>query len=278
MRIRSLIAGLIIILLVAAGLFYFYGYRNRAISADIQSVRDTTADAATTTAVKTALALNKDVSAFDIHVATTNGNVTLTGQVPTDENKKTAEDLVRSTKGVTDVTNSLQVDPNISAAAMEKQHMMDVEIKAAVLEGILNNPSLKTQQIKVDVMNSDVKLTGNVQTADEKSNAETLARQIPNVHNVDSGALTVTNTAPAQPAQNVTQLTDDQLSMQVESALMRDGSISQPQKIKVSTRSGIVYLSGAVDTKAEKSLAAQIARGVSGTKDVVNNLETSTRK
>src|SRR5215472_1531477 len=100
MRIRSLIAGLIIILLVAAALFYFYGYRNRAISADIQTVRESTADAATTTAVKTALALNKDVSAFDIHVSTNNGNVALTGEVPTSDNKKTAEDVVRSTKGV----------------------------------------------------------------------------------------------------------------------------------------------------------------------------------
>src|SRR5581483_11085439 len=246
-------------------------------SADIETVKESTADAATTTAVKTALALNKDVSAFDIHVSTTNGTVTLTGQVPTDDNKKEAEDVTKSTKGVTSVTNNLSVDPNIAAANMEKQHMQDLEIKVAILEGILNNPQLKTQNIKADVMNGNVKLSGTVQTPDQKSNAETLAKGLPNVHNVDSSALTVTNTAPA--SQTTTQqVTDDQLTTQVESALMRDGSISQPQKIKVNTKSGVVYLTGTVGSNAEKSLAGQLARGVQGATDVVNNLVVNGRK
>jgi len=99
MRLRSIIAALIIVLVVAAGLFYFYGFRNRTISADINAIREGTSDTATTTAVKTALALNKQVSTFDIHVATNNNIVTLTGQVPTDNDRKAAEDIARMAKG-----------------------------------------------------------------------------------------------------------------------------------------------------------------------------------
>ena len=75
----------------SAGLFYFYGYHNRTISADINSIKEGTSEAATTTAVKTALALNKQVSAYEIHVETNKGLVTLTGLVPTDGDKKTVE-------------------------------------------------------------------------------------------------------------------------------------------------------------------------------------------
>ena len=75
-----------------------------------------TGDAATTTRVKTALALNKHVSAFDIHVETSNNNVTLTGQVQTDNDRRVAEEIVRGTKGVTTVTNNLKVYPKIQTA------------------------------------------------------------------------------------------------------------------------------------------------------------------
>src|SRR5882724_6321778 len=167
MRLRSIIAALIIVLVVAAGLFYFYGFRNRTISADINAIREGTSDTATTTAVKTALALNKQVSTFDIHVATNNNIVTLTGQVPTDNDRKAAEDIARNTKGVDNVMNNLSVDPKAQAAVSEKQHATDLEIKVGLLEGVLNNPQLKTQSIRADVTNSDVKLTGSVQTSDQ---------------------------------------------------------------------------------------------------------------
>jgi osmotically-inducible protein OsmY len=79
MRQKSIIATVVVILIVVAVIYYSYGDRYRDITADITSVDKYTGDAATTTMVKTALALNKHVSAFDIHVETSNKNVTLTG-------------------------------------------------------------------------------------------------------------------------------------------------------------------------------------------------------
>lgn len=198
MRRRSIIVAVVVSLLAAATLYYFLGERRQAISTNISAMIEGTADAATTTAVKTALALNKQVSAFDIHVATTNNvatshnNVTLTGQVPTGGDKRIAEEIARSTKGVADVVNNLQVVPEMQAVNAGKPHVTDLEIKAAVLESILNNPDLKTQQIKVEVNNGEVKLSGSVQTPAQKTAAESAAWAIANVREVDSKALAVT--------------------------------------------------------------------------------------
>ena len=122
MRSRSIVTVAVTILVIAGALYYFYGYRHRDISTDFSQAKDYTEDAATTSAVKSALALNKQLSSLDIHVDTTNnpgksGNdVTLTGHVPTEDDKRVAEQTARSTKGVANVVNNLEVDPKAQAA------------------------------------------------------------------------------------------------------------------------------------------------------------------
>lgn len=205
MRPRSIISAVVTVLIIAGAVYYFYGYRNRDISSDFNTAREYTEDAGTTAAVKSALALNKQVASFDIHVNSSNNvdtkdnNVTLTGQVPTDDDKRVAEEIARSTKGVANVVNNLEVEPKIQVANAEKQYVPDLEIKAAVLQSLLNNPSLKTQQIKVDVYNGEVTLTGSVQTSTQKADAESAARAITNVRDVDSNALAVTSSGEGQP-------------------------------------------------------------------------------
>ena len=184
---RSIIAIVVVILIVVAG-YYYYGHRSQALSDNFNAVLDST----TTTAVKTALALNKQVSSFDVHVVTSNDNVTLIGQVPTEDDKRVVEEITRGTKGVANVVNNLQVDPKIQAATAAKQYVTDLEIKVALLESILNNSDLKTQQIKVEVNNGEVKLSGTVQVPAQKAAAESSARVIANVHSVDAKALAAT--------------------------------------------------------------------------------------
>lgn len=278
MRLRSIIAALVVVLVVAAGLFYFYGYRNRTISADINSIKEGTSEAATTTAVKTALALNKQVSPYEIHVETSSGVVTLTGQVPTESDKKTVEDITRSTKGVENVINNLNVDPKAQAAVSDKQRAADLGIKVTILEGILNNPQLKSQNIRVDVVNNDVRLTGSVQTSDQKATVESLARAVPDVHAVDSYGVAVTNAPATTQSQGPNRAEDEKLAAQVESSISRESAITFPQKITVQATNGIVYLTGTTASKAEKALAGQLAHNTPGTKDVVNNIEVSTKR
>jgi hyperosmotically inducible protein len=62
-----------------------------------------------TTKVKSDLAVEKDVSATQIHVDTYEGVVTLSGSVDTQAESRKAEQVAREIKGVKSVVNNLQV-------------------------------------------------------------------------------------------------------------------------------------------------------------------------
>jgi osmotically-inducible protein OsmY len=127
MRLRAIITAVVTLLIIAGVIYYFYGYRHRDLSSDFNAAKDYTESAATTSAVKSALALNKQLAAFDIHVDSNNnpgksGNdVTLTGKVATEDDKRVAEEITRGTKGVAGVVNNLQVDAKAQSTNAEKQ-------------------------------------------------------------------------------------------------------------------------------------------------------------
>jgi hyperosmotically inducible periplasmic protein len=64
---------------------------------------------------------------------------------------------------------------------------------------------------------------------------------------------------------------DKATSMRVKSALSDDAIYKYPD-VKVTTFKGRVQLSGFVDTKDQKSKAADLAKNASGVKEVENNI------
>ena len=75
------------------------------------TVKDASADARTTSAVKMKLAADPDLSALAISVNTTDGLVTLSGTVPSHEALSKAIRLALGTEGVQRVESTLQVRP-----------------------------------------------------------------------------------------------------------------------------------------------------------------------
>jgi osmotically-inducible protein OsmY len=76
----------------------------------VQTPREQVSDAQITTQVKSKLAADVNASSLtDINVNTTNGIVTLAGQVETAEVKQHAESVTQSVPGVVRVNNDLQV-------------------------------------------------------------------------------------------------------------------------------------------------------------------------
>jgi hyperosmotically inducible periplasmic protein len=67
-------------------------------------------DTKITSDVKTKLAADKMASLTRVSVTTVRGNVSLTGIVPTAEDRERAEDIARRVTGVTQVTNNLQTE------------------------------------------------------------------------------------------------------------------------------------------------------------------------
>ena len=64
---------------------------------------------------------------------------------------------------------------------------------------------------------------------------------------------------------------DHGITMRVKSALSNDAEYKYPD-VNVDTFKGVTQLSGFVNTHAQKSRAATLAKGVEGVKDVENNI------
>ena len=80
-----------------------------------KSIADATADARTTTAIKAKLLTDKNLSALNISVNTTDGVVTLSGSVSSMDDIGKAMILAMEADGVREVISTLQVKPKSPA-------------------------------------------------------------------------------------------------------------------------------------------------------------------
>jgi len=76
-----------------------------------KAIKDATADARVTAAIKTKLVKDPDLSAWDIHVSTTDGVVTMSGSVSSPELIGKAMELALDTDGAQQVISTIQVKP-----------------------------------------------------------------------------------------------------------------------------------------------------------------------
>ena len=181
---------LVPVVLIAVGLF-FAGCSSQAVD-----------DSTVTAKVKTKLAADTQTSAIKIGVDTAAGVVTLSGTVPTDTEKKKAEELAKNTDGVKRIVNKISVDPNSLGATNfgAKAGEAAKEVGGAISdEAIL--AKLKAKLISdgitgtnVDVTGGKVVLKGQVDDPQKKTKAEDLARKTDGVKDVRN-QLTVKKTS-----------------------------------------------------------------------------------
>jgi len=267
MSLRSIAIAIVLIVLIVGGVLIYKRDAARSLGDTLRSVKETSQDAATTSKVKTALLLSKHVSAFDVKTSTNRGEVTLTGEVPTEETRRLAGAITQDTSGVTAVHNNLTVNP----AARGNQEMeqlgdrvADLEIKTLVIDQLGRSPELKDKQIKVQVSKRIVTLDGAVDTPAQKRAAEQMALQAPGVQGL-AGQLAVANAAA------VPESADDKLARRVEFELYSTRALPL-QSVQIRSQDGTVFLTGPVTSRAEKLLAERVAQSVDGVKRVVNNL------
>lgn len=267
MSLRSIAIAIVLIVLIVGGVLIYKRDAARSLGDTLRSVKETSQDAATTSKVKTALLLSKHVSAFDVKTSTNRGEVTLTGEVPTEETRRLAGAITQDTSGVTAVHNNLTVNP----AARGNQEMeqlgdrvADLEIKTLVIDQLGRSPELKDKQIKVQVSKRIVTLDGAVDTPAQKRAAEQMALQAPGVQGL-AGQLAVANAAA------VPETADDKLARRVEFELYSTRALPL-QSVQIRSQDGTVILTGPVTSRAEKLLAERVTQSVDGVKRVVNNL------
>ena len=256
-----------VLLVLVVGAVYFVFTRNSSVQSAFSSIKESTQDAATTSRVRTALLLSKNVSPFDIKVGTLQGEVTLEGQVPSEQVKTVAGAIAQDTSSVKQVHNNLAVNPAIERNP-DREHLgervADLEIQTLVTDALTKNSDLTVRHITTEVKNRTVALNGTVQTNNQKYVAEHIAWQVPGVQSLTD------NLSVADP-QGMPESADDKLARRVEFELYSTKAI--PLKtVQIHADNGVVTLTGTVLSRAEKLLAETIAKSVEGVRSVVNSL------
>ena len=204
-----------------------------AAGALVMSVACSKTDAGVTTVVKTRLAADETVKAYQINVTTQNHVVTLKGDVETSAAKDRAIEITRNTEGVTDVIDQLRVN------------------EAAATSGALLDRSIDFGQKAADKAEEYGKKT--VDKAEEIGH-----------DTVDKTKEIAKKTGEV--------VTDAALTSAVKAKFIADPAV-KALKIDVDTSDGVVTLNGTVSSQAEASRAMMLARNTSGVKRVVNHLK-----
>ncbi len=151
-----------------------------------------TNDAGITSLIKARFVADDRVHASEINVDTTNGVVTLTGNVDGQEARDRALQLARETSGVREVKDMISVkvgsstgeapDPNRTVGTRIDDAGITMRVKARLLD----DPVVKGMQIDVDTRDGVVFLTGTVPSDAERKQAIQLARATEGVKDVQA--------------------------------------------------------------------------------------------
>ncbi len=144
--------------------------------------------------MKSSLAADDTVKAYQINVDTKDRVVTLTGAVPTQAAKETAVQIARSTEGVASVVDNLTItmagadrglgDATAATAGRIGDVANDAMITSTLKTKLLADPDVAALKIDVDTTNGVVTLTGNVKTAAERDEALRITRETEGVKSV----------------------------------------------------------------------------------------------
>jgi osmotically-inducible protein OsmY len=119
------------------------------------------------------------IPADRIKVTVKDGWVTLEGTVDWEYQKSLAESAMKKLKGVSGVTNKIQVTPKASAA----------EVKSKIEEALRRSAELDARRITVEIEGSTVKLYGSVSSWAERDEAERAAGSAPGTTMVENHIL-----------------------------------------------------------------------------------------
>ncbi len=265
-RRRRWLVGLLLLVVAGAGVLAF---GNRTVRSDIgktlSTVRASSRDAALEAKVRSALALSRRASGLDLEVAVHSGTVILHGRVPTQEVRSIVEAIVADTPGVAGVENRLEVDPRAVANGYEAsllQRIADLETQVSLQERLRREPLLAAANVKVEVEQGTVVLRGAVPSELERESAQQIAQSAVGLEHVRN-ELQALSLEPDR---------GDILARRVEFELYATGAFDLSH-LRVHSQSGRVRLEGSVRSEAERLLAARLAEGVPGVREVANELK-----
>lgn len=246
-----------------------------------------------TTKIQAQYFVNPDVRPWNIDVTTSSdGTVTLRGEVEEAADRDEAVRIARETEGVTRVENQLRVRPaTADRDAAERRGTADAGrdtrddespdawITAKVQAKYFLDTDVKGRNINVDTRDGIVTLTGEVESEGERRQALAIARNTDGVMSVtDQLQIQTTDADRADDDTRTTRrdtsvgIDDAWITTKVQAKFFLDDDI-KGRDIDVDSRDGIVYLTGTVESDAERRVAETIALETDGVSRVENQLK-----
>jgi len=200
----------------------------------------------------------------DIKVMSKEGVVTLTGNVAVTSHKALAQQTVEDLPGVKSVDNKLVVKNEPPANS-------DAWLHDKVKITLLFHRSVRAGKTEVEVKDGVVTLTGQAKSQAQKELTTEYAKDVEGVKDVVNN-MTVLGSEKNMPRTMGEKIDDTSITTQVKMALLFHRSTSAVST-KVTTKSGVVMLSGKARNTAEKDLVTKIVEDINGVKNVRNMME-----
>lgn len=235
-------------------------------------------DARQETQIWTTYALSPYLRANDLQVSVRHGKATLRGSVEEGINKELAEEIALGVVGVKEVNNEIKVAgdyvaPEHSLGRSYGEAIDDSTITAVVKSKLTWSKYTSGLTTKVATKSGRVTLTGSADSAASKDLAGRLALNSRGVRAVDNRlAITASKPTLADQAENSVkdaahEVADTWITTKVKSTFMYSNNVDA-SAIEVSTKGGVVTLSGKVSSGVQRSLAVELAKNVRGVKQV----------
>ena len=199
----------------------------------------------------------------DIKIQSMDGVVTLTGTVSEESHKTLAQETIAGLPGVKSVDNRLEVKGERPAENSDAWIMMKVKTT------LLFHRSVSGSKSEVNVKDGIVTLQGEATSQAQKDLTTEYAKDVEGVKDVKN-EMTVTKTSKKTPTVGE-KIDDASITGQVKMTLLYHRSTSA-LNTSVTTKEGVVTLSGKASNEAELNLATKFANDVNGVKGVNNQM------
>jgi len=230
------------------------------------------------TQIWTTYALSPYLRASDLKVSVNKGKATLTGNVEEEVSKDLAKQIALGVNGVTEVDNQIVVQTDYVAPVRSSDRSYgevidDATITTAIKSKLMWSKHVDGLTTNVESRWGKVTLVGSADSAAAKDLAGRLALNTRGVASVDNQLVvkdakpTMTDKAKGTTKEAGKDVADTWITTKVKSTYLYSSNVDGSD-IAVSTKGGIVTLSGKVSNGSERALAIEFAKNVRGVKSV----------
>ena len=138
----------------------------------------------------------------------------------------------------------------------------------------LDQAGLKDVSVSQDRDKGIVTLGGQVTSEDQKAQAESLAKSLSGIQ-VVANQIAVLPVGAEREAKAMNSDLDQGIEKNLDAALIQN---KMHHNVKYSVKSGVITLTGEVNTRGMRTLAEKVATGVPNVQQVVNNLQVKNQK